>query len=91
MISCRKASELLSKSMDEPLTPQEALALQFHMKACVICEEFQRQLVGLRSGLRKLVSGSSPKDDSSLGKKRMPADMRAQLQSFIENKLSDDE
>ncbi len=49
MISCHKATELISKSMEEPLGLKEELALKFHLFLCECCEQFRKQLFVLRS------------------------------------------
>ena len=52
MISCRKATELISKSMDEPLGALEKLSLNIHLFVCECCDQFRKQLKLLRGALR---------------------------------------
>lgn len=43
MISCRKASELISLSLDRPLAARERLALGWHLCGCGMCRAYRRQ------------------------------------------------
>ena len=52
MISCKKATELISKSMEEPLTLKEEAELKIHNFICEFCERFLTQ----SKLLRKLLS-----------------------------------
>ncbi|MFN7086194.1 MAG: zf-HC2 domain-containing protein [Burkholderiales bacterium] len=54
MYSCRQASELSSKAMDQPLGPMERLLLRLHLMMCKGCSNFSRQLWFLRRASRKL-------------------------------------
>lgn len=56
MISCRKASELISLSMDRPLAVRERLALGLHLCACSMCRTYRRQAVIIRDMARALVA-----------------------------------
>lgn len=51
MITCKKATELISKSMDEPLSLKEELALKIHLFVCEFCERFKHQLSTIRIAL----------------------------------------
>jgi hypothetical protein len=42
--SCRKASELLSRAIDEPLRWPERLRLRLHLSLCGDCRNVQEQL-----------------------------------------------
>lgn len=56
MISCRKASELISLSMDRPLAPRERLALGLHLCACSMCRAYRRQAAFIRAAARALIA-----------------------------------
>ena len=43
MISCQKATELISKELEEPLGTKEQLLLKMHLFLCETCELFRRQ------------------------------------------------
>lgn len=43
MLSCRRASELISLSLDRPLALHEQLALGLHLCGCTLCRAYRRQ------------------------------------------------
>lgn len=53
-ISCRKASRLISDSLDRPLTLPERLRLRLHLGICSRCRRFDRQLTMLRKAAATL-------------------------------------
>lgn len=54
MITCKRATELISKAEEEPLTKTEELSLRLHLFLCEFCEQFRKQLQVLRHGLKRL-------------------------------------
>ncbi len=70
MISCKKASRLMSEGMDRRLSVNETLNLKMHLFFCAACKQVLKQLKGLRRLLRTyrdyLISKSTT---SSLNKK----------------------
>jgi hypothetical protein len=48
MISCRRASELISLSLDRPLSLGERLALGLHLCGCGMCRIYRRQAAFLK-------------------------------------------
>lgn len=44
MFSCRKASSLISDSLDRELTRGERFAMRFHLCICRVCRRFRHQL-----------------------------------------------
>jgi hypothetical protein len=59
MISCKRASELISKEADEPLTKIERLQLKLHLYVCEFCEHFRRNLQLLRAALKGFAQGDA--------------------------------
>ncbi|WP_374337101.1 zf-HC2 domain-containing protein [Leeia sp.] len=47
--SCRKATELLSRSLDQPLGLGERFWLRWHLGLCSSCRNFRQQLGHLRT------------------------------------------
>jgi hypothetical protein len=43
MIPCKRAAELISLSLETPLTWRQRLALAFHLAFCGMCRRFRRQ------------------------------------------------
>jgi predicted anti-sigma-YlaC factor YlaD len=44
MISCEKASMLISKSQDQDLTFQEKVNLQMHLAGCKFCRRYKKDV-----------------------------------------------
>jgi len=55
MYSCKQASELSSRAMEQPLGPVERLLLRLHLMMCGGCSNFSRQIGFLRRASRKAV------------------------------------
>jgi hypothetical protein len=51
--SCRRATFLISSSLDRKLSRRERLALRIHLLTCGPCRLFQRQLRLLRAFVRE--------------------------------------
>lgn len=47
-LPCRRHTDLISRQLDEPLTPGQAFGLRVHILICSGCRRFQAQLRGLR-------------------------------------------
>lgn len=58
MVSCRKATQLLSKQIDDSLTPWENIQLQVHLLVCWCCRRFQTQILILREAVRDMAHES---------------------------------
>lgn len=76
MISCKKATELISKSMEEPLSTQEELALKVHLFVCEWCEQFRKQM--------KVVS-KVLKSGHSTDSKSLSSDAKAKLLKALQD------
>ncbi|AKJ67665.1 MAG: zf-HC2 domain-containing protein [Burkholderiales bacterium] len=48
MLSCKEATRLASKSLDEALTPAERASYKFHLMMCPGCRHFRQNLLFLR-------------------------------------------
>ena len=87
-LSCRLASQLLSKAQDTQLTMTERVALRLHLLICRSCRRFNRQLILLRQILRLLVART--RAGKALETPLPPAQRRQLLQrigSAIQKKL----
>lgn len=59
MISCRRASRLMSDELDRPLSRRERLALVLHLAMCRACSHCRRQMGFLRRAARRLSGDDS--------------------------------
>lgn len=48
MLSCKKASRLMSEALDRKLGMGERIALRFHTMMCSACSRVERQMALLR-------------------------------------------
>ncbi len=56
MISSRKATELISKKMDEPLSGWETFSLKVHLLVCWCCNRFKKQIDIINNQLKEIAS-----------------------------------
>lgn len=62
MLSCKQASQLISQSLDRPLTLRERFALQLHLIICKYCKRFSQHLQTLRAAIGKMVDSIENND-----------------------------
>jgi len=51
MLSCREATRLIARSMEQCLTWRERLALRYHLRMCDLCRRYRDQLIWLDQAL----------------------------------------
>jgi hypothetical protein len=66
MLTCRRASERLSRALDGKLAPGERLGLWAHLLLCGPCCRYRQQLRMLDAALRQDADGP-PTTDERLG------------------------
>lgn len=54
MLTCKQASQLISQSLDQPLSLPQRLQLKVHLFLCGACRRFRQQLHLLRAALQQL-------------------------------------
>ena len=54
MLTCKQASQLISQSLDHPLSLSNRIKLRFHLLICGACSRFKKQLEQLRIALRHM-------------------------------------
>ena len=64
MMSCKQASQLVSRGLDEKLSTRDRLALKFHLLLCKYCSRFSQQLRALNVAFSKM--GQSIQNDNSI-------------------------
>lgn len=55
MLSCKKASVLISQSLERELTKSERWSLKFHLIICKYCKRFQQQLKLINVALKNII------------------------------------
>lgn len=81
VLSCREATELLSRAQDSKLRLLQRVRLRWHLSICDSCTRFSQQLPLLRQALR-FHTHRDEQDPSQ----PLPQDVREELQKKI-NKL----
>ena len=77
MLDCKQTSQLISQSLDRPLTMRERFALKVHLFVCKYCKRFSQQVQTLHVAIKTVVSSIESNNNilmSSAAKKRI-ADM----------------
>ncbi len=54
MLTCKQASQLISQSLDRPLSLPDRIKLRFHLFICNACTRFNHQLKRLRAAIQAL-------------------------------------
>jgi predicted anti-sigma-YlaC factor YlaD len=52
-VSCLRATELVSKSLETELSSREKFALRFHLSICTWCRRYRKQAGVIREALRQ--------------------------------------
>lgn len=53
MISCKQATELVSRAQETPLGFRQRMALRLHLLLCDGCARFSKQMGFLRQAMRR--------------------------------------
>ncbi len=78
MISCKRATELISKSMEQPLSVKENLALKVHLFICEFCEQFLKQVELLRKSMHHEAKDAEEPRESA-DQRHLPEDVKKRL------------
>ncbi|MDO9206359.1 zf-HC2 domain-containing protein [Methylotenera sp.] len=85
MLSCKQASQIISQSLDSPLSGSDRMKLRFHLFLCGACTRFSRQLRLLSSAVIRIKHNIE--NDSSV---QLPLESKARIfqkiSSAIESK-----
>ena len=84
IISCKDASQLISKSLDQRLSFFERLKLRLHLLICDVCTRFNQQLYMLQSAIKKLLNQTE--NESSI---QLPDHAKARIQKLIEAAITE--
>ena len=74
LLSCKKASQIISQSLDKKLTAKERFSLNLHLVICKYCKRFSQQMQSIRVALKQSTSAIESDDSinmSSETKKRL--------------------
>lgn len=74
MLDCKQTSQLISQSLDRPLTLRERFALKWHLIICVYCRQFSQHLITMRVAIKAMVSTIENNDNI-----KIPVDAKARI------------
>lgn len=81
MLTCKQASQIISQSLDNPLSWSDRVKLKFHLFMCNACNRFNQQLRLLSGAVQKLKSDTE--NDKSI---HLPLDAKVRIINTIESK-----
>lgn len=64
MITCKQASQIISQSLDNPLSWSDRMKVKFHLFICDACTRFNRQLHLISNALKSMRSDTE--NDSTI-------------------------
>ena len=79
MLDCKQTSQLISQSLDRPLTMRERFALHLHLLFCKYCKQFSQHLQTLRVAMKTMVN--SIETDHSI---EMPSGAKKRIADLID-------
>ena len=82
MISCKRASQLTSKSLDQRLSFSERWSLRLHLLICNVCRRFKQQLYTLSSAIKGLLKQTE--EDETI---QLSLEAKARIKTKIESNL----
>ena len=81
MLTCKQASQIISQSLDNPLSWSDRMKLKFHLFICNACNRFNQQLHLLSGAVQRLKSDTE--NDKSI---HLPSDAKVRIINTIESK-----
>ena len=78
MLSCKKASQIISQSLERKLTIGERLNLKLHLLVCKYCKYFSQQIHSISVAL-KLTASNIENDDTV----KMPSSAKQRITDLI--------
>lgn len=82
MLDCRQASQLISKSLDRPLSWRERLEVRFHLFICKYCKRFSQQLTTMCTAINRMSKSIESNQDI-----QMPSEAKNRIANAIESSV----
>ena len=82
MLTCKEATELVSESLDGPLTFRQRLDLKFHLLMCRFCSRYRRQILLIRKAIRQMARQEG--DSAAAPDVSLSAEARERIKHTIE-------
>ena len=87
MINCKEHSQLMSKSMDYPLSFWNRLSLKIHQWVCPPCNRLKEQFNTIRKACRMSAEESDKDLEPESNTENMPEDVHRRLKSAVKEHL----
>lgn len=81
MLTCKQASQLISQSLEHPLSLSSRIKLRFHLFMCDACTRFNKQLGQLRIAVQRIRHDTE--NDSTI---ELPAESKVRITETIASK-----
>ena len=79
MLDCKQTSQLISQSLDRPLTLRERFALRLHLFICDKCKQFSQHLQTMRVAINQMTH--SIENDNAI---EMPSAAKKRIADLVE-------
>ena len=83
MITCRRATELISKELDTELPLAQRVGLEIHSLVCSGCRRYRRQLSAVDNAVRELLAAPASDRDAALSAASKES-LKAALQGLLD-------
>jgi hypothetical protein len=80
MLTCKQASQLISQSLDEPLSWSDRMKLKFHLFICNACTRFNQQLRLIKNAVLSIKSETE--NDATI---QLSLEAKARINQAIES------
>ncbi len=76
---CKDVSELISRSMDDPLPLRIRMGIRFHLMMCRFCRNYRKQLLIIS----RIMQSSDARNASGDFSRRLPDPIRQKLKDLL--------
>jgi hypothetical protein len=80
MLNCKQASQIISQSLDNPLSWSDRTKLKFHLFICDACTRFNQQLRLIRNAIERMKVNTE--NDASI---QLSLDAKARINQATES------
>lgn len=81
MLTCKQASQIISQSLDNPLSWSDRMRLKFHLLICNACNRFNQQMRLLNIAVKQVIQ--TTENDNTI---QLSLEAKARMTKAIESK-----
>ncbi len=81
MLTCKQASQIISQSLDNPLSWSDRMKLKFHLLICNACNRFNQQMRLLNIAVKQVIH--TTENDNTI---QLSLEAKARMTKAIESK-----